>query len=473
MLHLCNNFTPQITQRLSQPVSKLTNYSGFIPNEVFKKLTPSQTLVYCVVQFLSFFRLEVTPKTIKKYLVYIPLNTVRNCLHILVREKHIKKHQDYYLFLDYNNPDKNTREYLTAKEIAPSHGSERKGYWLPLSILESYKLKPIDCITFSVIQSFIGKKPEAEIRMAVIEKRIHKKSAATSRSVNRLEDQGYIARRKDSLNSPFHYRLGGRNMSKHNTHTDVDNLTKCTDSDTPNRTDSDMPISINKSNYSYRETRVDNNEPASLELVKNDSLISLKEIVSHFEQEASTLERKISDDERRNTQLKAEFGDAVDSMDYEKSREIGSQMTAQELRGRGNGDMLARAVGVTTNHLHVVKANNLAEIGQSDIQQIGKAAKALLPDFDSPGMRKKAFCLLMNSMLCDLRLEFHRAISKKPWHMKSREQIAMHQAVSVCLRKASSAHYKINDDIALEFYRSKGKTKHKVEVGKGSYHWLN
>jgi len=71
-----------------------------------------------------------------------------------------------------------------------------------------------------------------------------------------------------------------------------------------------------------------------------------------------------------------------------------------------------------------------------------------------------------------LRLEFYQVISKTDWRTPSREEVAMQKAIKNCLIRASRSAYKINDNVAMDFYRHEEKSQGR-EAKPDRYHWLN
>lgn len=447
------------------------SYSGFIPNEALESLTPSQTLVYATIQFLSFFGLEVNPPSISKRLPGMGFSTIKNSLYFLIHNFYVKREGRAYEFL--NHKQDRSKDYLTAKELSSIH----KGYWMPLSLLQSHKLKPIDKITLSVIKNLIGTRSERQLSISFIAKKLSRSRNSASVAVNRLLEQGWISRRKRWINGAFYYRIGGLNMSNDKPYGkpgSVDNSVgesgDSTENSASNRTENSAPIySSDLSNKYIIDTRTER-EPDTFKIVENKALFFLKEVINYFSDEVQALERAEREKEAKGGELDKQYTQACSDGDVDLMFSLGAKMAITEQKDKSQGDSLARARSVAVDHLFAVKQRQFAELRATHIQKIGKGVKALLPDFGSGVTRKQAFCILMNSVVCDLRLEYVKVWTDIGWRVKSREDIAMNQAINNCLRRASKSQYRVNDEIALNFYQNKGKDRFGSD---DSYRWLN
>lgn len=434
-----------------------SSYSAFIPNEACEELTPSQCMVYATVQFLSFFSQKITPATINKRLIGMSRGTIRNALLFLKKRAYLVFDKDGVLFK--NHKKDRAKDYLTARELPAIH----KGYWLSLSLLSSHRLKPIDKITFGVIMSLIKYK-EKKIDISYIAQKINVTVKLTSKSIASLVENAWIKRSRKDTCSPFTYQIGEHFMSQkrpQQPYSISDNITsqrdintQCHEIDTPKCHEIDVHSNnIDNINNKYR-SNLEDAESIPYVPGKNNSLFFLKTLVDYVDGFVEKLQREKQRAEVAVQQFDDEYLAACNAGDLKKMVDMrtNGDMGMRQLKLDAAKRSLENATEITTNHLRAIGGHIFADMTNSDIQQIGKGVKAILPDFESPTTKKKAFCVLMNSVLYDLKLEYQQVLVKTDWRMKSRERVAMQQAINRCLRRAANSRYRINDKVALGYY---------------------
>ncbi len=460
------------SNQLSFSFEKSNQYYGFVPNEALAELTTTQSLVYSVVQYLSFFNQKVTPASINKRLVGMPRSTIYNLLSYLKKNKYVAVDNGKYLFR--NHKSDRSKDFLTAREISDIH----LGYFIPMSILSDWRLKGIDKITFSIVKNLIGDQKEKQISIDYLAKKLSFHRATASASIGRLLEQGYLSRKKRGNNCAFYYRIGGVNMSdnvysisNYRKRPVVDKKQESTGNATSNPTGNATPIySNNKSNIYYQDRRESTMEE-TVELRENNALIFLKDIIDYFSIESKRLEDWSSHLEKEKKSLSDAYTQACLDLDTNRMNDIGAKISALELKEKNQGGRVGTVKNALVDHLFFLKRRPFAEVGNSHIQKIGKGVKALLPAFESSGVRKQAFCLLMNSIICDLRLEFYDVWKDLDWRLKSRNETAMNKAIDNCLKRASKPNYQVNHEIALDFYKKQVADAKTEPVDK--FQWLN
>lgn len=428
----------------------IDSYSGFVTNQAFKECRPSEGIVYAVVQYLSFFSIKCSARNIAKH-ANLSVSTIKNDLCSLRKRRFIVKQDDgTYLFGKVNL--NGSTEPVAAKELSrPQPGCQHLGYWFPLDILKSEKINNQAKRAFALILNLI-KTGSNQIQMSYIAEKLDLSRVSASKLIAKLLSERFISRHRPHPRSAYFYQIGVKEMRNHKKELSTGHEGNSIESDQGTQNDTSKgtqndTYSITLSSISIRESRT---ERELAPLVSRESKSpSLEKTVEHISSKVGCLEREAKEIAQESKSLDQKYTEACVNRDWKQMTEVRNKAGYFDVKKIAICDEIATAKGITSNHLYMLNKKQMPMLKQHHINQIGSAIKAALPELGDAKTRKRVFCLKMNSVLCDIKLEFCKL--NKSWHYQSRQEATMSRVVRNCLMQAQRSDYRINEKVSMGF----------------------
>lgn len=299
-------------QRKPPALKVVSSYSSFVPNQVFDECRPFESLTYAAVQYLSFHSIKCSTRNIGKN-VNLSVSAIKKALCSLRNQRFIEKQGDgTYLFRNFN-VDPST-ELVDAKEVMRLH----LGYWFPVDILKSNRISNQAKKAFAIILSFT-KTGVNQISIDRIGKKLDLSREKTSPLIGRLLAEGLLSRHRNHCRSVYFYQIGEKAMSIYKKDLPTGYKGNRINSDlyhkkgVPDVTSKGVPdvtsFSIKESNLFIRDKRTEREPVGSDKNGENKSISFWKE------------------EERR---LNVQYTKACNDEDWERMREIGSELSMIE-----------------------------------------------------------------------------------------------------------------------------------------------
>lgn len=420
---------------LSMPV---TQYAGFVPNNVFFKFSPACVLTYAATQHLSFHGLAVTPAAIIKIAPRLSERTINNSLTKLTQEGVLKRDSyGHYLFFNEKNG-----KMLPSNDIT----NNNLGYYIKIHYIKDQRLSNKEILGLVIIENLTYQKKRT-LSIDFIAKVMQTSRSTSSRLIVALEDKGYLSRARANERSPYIYRIekpkGGSMLSTQPDLSTGENQ-KTPQNDTLKTPQNDIQINGDILNIHNRDMWLNGENEATYEIQKNESLKSLEGVLSKLTSETEALDRSKRKTEGDVKRLNDDYTAACKARDLEKMASVRSSLAKAEIALRDAEE------GILNKQLNVqdwqatLKADRGIPIRQEDITRIGTVVKKVLPDFSNSMTKKMAFCLLFNSIIKDLRFEYYEKLKGYRWDVKEKERLAMVNAISTCLFRLTKPTYRLN-----------------------------
>lgn len=440
------------------------SYSGFVTNEVYDKRRPSEVIVCAVVQYLSFSSIKCSVRNIAKH-ANLSVSTIKNDLCSLRKRRSIVK-QDDGTYLFGKTTISGSTEPVAASELdRPQPGRQHLGYWFPLDILKSEKINNQAKRAFALILSLI-KSGVNQIEMRYIAEKLDLSRVSASKLIAKLLSERFISRHRPHNRSTYFYQIGVKEIRNHKKELSTGHEGNSIESDQGTQNDTSKgtqndTYSITLSSISLRDSRTER-ELAPIVSRENKSL-SLEKAVEHISSKVEHLEREAEVIAQESKSFDKRYTEACINQDWQQMTEINGKTGYFSVKKIAINSEIEKAKGVTNDHLHMLNTDTIP-IRQSHINQIGFAIKATLPEFENKKNRLPAFCLLMNSVICDIKLAFHKI--NEGWHYQSRQEATMNKVVRACLIQARKSDYHLNDKVAMGYYQRKSAsndTKERIQ----------
>lgn len=299
-------------QRKPPALQVVSSYSSFVPNQVFDKCRPFEVLTYAAVQYLSFHSIKCSTRNIGKN-VNLSVSAIKKALCSLRKQRFIEKQGDGTC-LFRNLKIEGSVELVDAKEVVSLH----LGYWFPVDVLKSKRISNQEKRVLSVILSLI-KTGANKIEMTYLAEKLNLSREKTSPLVGRLLTERLVSRHRNHCRSVYFYQIGEKAMSIYKKDLPTGYKGNRINSDryhkkgVPDVTSKGVPdvtsFSIKESNLFIRDKRTEREPVDSDKNGENKSISFWKE------------------EERR---LNVQYTKACNDEDWERMREIGSELSMIE-----------------------------------------------------------------------------------------------------------------------------------------------
>ncbi len=310
---LLNTTLQPIPEKNPVALQVVGSYSSFVPNHIFKKCRPFETLTYAAVQYLSFHQIKCSARNISKN-VNLSTKVIKNALCLLRKQRFIVKQDDgTYLFKKFSL-DSSTG-LVGARELERLH----LGYWFPVDILKNKRINNQAKRALALIISLI-KSGQSRIEMSYIAQKLDLSKSNASPLIGRLLAERLIARHRPHHRSVYFYQLGAKDMSiyKKDLSTDRGGYRVNSEQDPrkghPDRSSKGHPdrssLSIKESNISIIESGKDKSGSDTYNVGENKTIFLLKK------------------EEKR---LNIKYTEACNDENWERMREIGSELSVIEV----------------------------------------------------------------------------------------------------------------------------------------------